>query len=121
VHTLLIDLQVTTRRAEVRVIKEPLHVGHGVEPVSRSNLRDRRFPHALTHEGTVELSDVIVVCYQTPMVSVYPTDGRDESRKISHTWSRTATGWKIIGGVRPCGDICLNDRWHCDRRNLTAA
>lgn len=26
-------------------------------------------------------------------------NGRDDPRKITHTWARTPTGWKIIGGM----------------------
>lgn len=65
-----------------------------------------RFRYAVTREGTVELGDAIVVRYRTPMVSAYPdgrvegqVNGRDEPRKITNTWSRTASGWKIIGGM----------------------
>jgi hypothetical protein len=74
--------------------------------VKRIRDEKMRYRYSLTQEGTVELGDVIVVYYQTPMVSMYPdgrvegqVNGLDQPRKITHTWSRTASGWKIIGGM----------------------
>lgn len=87
------------------------NIGNWVKRIRDEKVRYR---YAVTQEGTVELGDVIVVYYQTPMVSVYPdgrvegqVNGRDEPRKITHTWSRTTGGWKIIGGM--CAPVATSE------------
>jgi ketosteroid isomerase-like protein len=72
------------------------------------DIRDQkvRFSYALTREGAADFGDIVVVFYQTPMLYEYP-DGRAENRdrvfKFTHTWRKTGTTWKIIGGM--CGQL----------------
>jgi ketosteroid isomerase-like protein len=79
------------------------------------NIKDEgvRYRYPLTREGSVDRGDVVIVYYSTPMISVFPdgrvegqVNGKDEARKLTHTWQRTPNGWKIIGGM--CAPVVTN-------------
>lgn len=77
-----------------------------------------RYRYAVTQEATVEFRDVIVVYYQTPMVSMYP-DGRVEGQATAATsLGRLPTRGRARPAVGRSSGACalpsrrLNERTH---------